>query len=555
MRALSRLTDLALSLSSRTSLGVAASVDGLLRVSPELIVPIISVTGGIFGSSDVATATTWLLFFTMLYEFAPLAYSRFERSEAVFSRSNREFRFLFAVGGCVSGVFWIRATDLFSVVFVVLVVCTWFAAGGGVIAYLSQRHNWDVLNPEGPAVATLSRLGSEQPSDVVNEVKTDLSQEGWKRSLAVAVHSLGLWTVFGFPIAIAGIVLLALSWMFPIADLILCVWAVSIRVFPRLSVGPERTQLADLTGDLQEFFVDVIEYVVSDLRGAGATLFIFVGIVSSAVSLSLIAPSNLNDIWFILDEVVRNNTAYQQAIQSPEIDRQWLYLLPWNCLGCLILLLIGGASGLWVWIREFKRLPAAAAVWGEHPAEVDMSSPPPRIPGFILLPTVAPATAAFWVDAARGVLNRTVAVYDWVVAVAWPVIVIVTLWTIYKDRRAQRNGDSHSVTHEHWWVGTGAGIQVTSLSPVGGINVAEIVSPIGVFILGVGVIESGRYAAQFDDIRRHADAGYLILMGVLVVAYMRIFQVYTTLALTLSAVCLLGGLVILAGNLIDNTRS
>jgi hypothetical protein len=471
MRALPRLTDLALS--SRTSLGVAASVDGLLRVSPELIVPIISVTGGIFGSSDVATATTWLLFFTMLYEFAPLAYSRFERSEEVFSQSNREFRFLFAVGGCVSGVGWMKATDSFSAVFLMLLVCTWFAAGGGVIAYLSQRHNWDVLNPEGPAVATLSRLNPGQPRDLIDDIKTDLRQEGWRRSLAVAVHSLGLCATFGFPIAIAGIVLLALSWMFPAADLILFVWAVSIRVFPRLSAGPERTQLAELTGDLQEFFVDSSEYVVSSMRGLFTTLFIFTGIASSAISLSLITPSN--DLWMILDVIVRNNTAYQQTIQSPDIDKQWLYLLPWNSLGCLILLLIGGASGPWAWVRELKRLPAAAAVWGEHPAEVDMSSPPPRIPGFILLPTVAPATAAFWVDAARGALNRSVAVYDRVVAVVWPAVVIVTLWTIYKDRRAQRNGDSHSVTHEHWWVGTGAGIQLTSLSPAGEINLGEIV--------------------------------------------------------------------------------
>jgi hypothetical protein len=539
MRALSRLTDLALS--SRTSLGVAASVDGLLRVSPELIVPIISVTGGIFGSSDVATATTWLLFFTMLYEFAPLAYGRFERSEAVFSRSNREFRFLFAVGGCAAGGGWMRATDSFSVVF--LVLCTSFAAGGGVIAYLSQRHNWNVLDPEGPAVATISRVFPSRQSDVIDDIKTGQTRGGWKRSRSLAVQSLTLWAVFGFPIAIAGIVLLVLSWMFPIADLILFVWAVSIRVFPRLSVGPERTQLADLTGDLQEFFIDVTKYVASGGRGIFTTLFVFFGILVSAGILRLIFSSV--DLWLILDVIVRNNAAYQQAIQSPEIDRQWLYLLPWNSLGCLILLLIGGASGLWAWIREFKRLPAAAAVWGEHPAEVDMSSPPPRIPGFILLPTVAPATAAFWVDATRGfeTLNRSVAVYDWVVAVAWPVIVIATLWTIYKDRRAQRNGDSNSVTHEHWWVMIGVGIQLTSLSPAGGISVAEIVSPIGLFISLIGFVESSRYASRFDDVRRFGFAGYLILMGVLVVTYTRIFQVNTTQALTLSAVCLLGGLI------------
>jgi hypothetical protein len=70
-----------------------------------------------------------------------------------------------------------------------------------------------------------------------------------------------------------------------------------------------------------------------------------------------------------------------------------------------------------------------------------------------------------------------------------------------------------------------------------------------------GFVEFNRYASRFDDIRRHANSGYLILVGVLFVAHMRTFQVYTTLALMLSAVCLFAGLVILAGSLIDNTWS
>jgi hypothetical protein len=369
---------------------------------------------------------------------------------------------------------------------------------------LSQYHGWDLTDPHGKGVAVLELFTPR--NEIADEIETDLTYEGWLGRLGKTVYLGALSVVFGLPVALAAVVLQVLVYAFPIPDILFFGWAVSARLVPQVSIGPDRRRLLDLEFDMEEYFLDAIEHATRSIQGLFLTMFVVLGALVSSISLFVavgIAPNALE--------------TFRLGIEGVLIGAPLDALRPiWNFCGALLLIVFAGSHGLWVWLRELQRLPHFLDRWEDRNSQSG-SSPVARVYGFVGASTLA------WLMATTFVFLRGPAVST-IIAVAWPIIFVLGLWTV----RQTSQRDTVDVTGEHRWIYAGFTVQLVayrvgvSLDVFVGAALGKrplaplLVLPVGVVVmvcLVAAIPTVARYENQYDDIRRFGLVGLLVVLG------------------------------------------
>lgn len=217
--------------SSRKLLAVSALTDGILRLPENIIVPLVSVTGGLFGNSRIGFVTTWFLFYMVLYNFAHLGYKHLDTKETEIPRTAFGFRIVFATSGVGLGMAIQQFVDQSE--HLMLALLGGFLVGGVFLVYLSVYHNWNLFDPQGKGVVVLK---SFNPIGEGNE--PGLEYEGWLGYFGTITYFLGLAGVFGLPVILAAVVLRILILAYPVLDILFFIWAVSGGFFRGSRWGP-----------------------------------------------------------------------------------------------------------------------------------------------------------------------------------------------------------------------------------------------------------------------------------------------------------------------------
>jgi len=476
-------------------LGGSALVDLVVRLPEDVLAPLVSVTGGFLGSPAVGFVTTWVMFAVALYTFCHLAYDHVD----VLPADAVGFRIVFTACAVALAVGILRA-DRFVVLFL-LFLPGLFLTGGAVLGYLVRYHEWDVTDDAGRGVSLLQFV-TPHADDTASELATDLAYDGWLGRLAATCYVLALTAILGLPILFAAFATHVLIYAFPIPDLLFLGWASAVRVLPRLDIGPNRPRVLRMEFAFDRFLIDTIEHATRCVQGMITTGFVFFGLLFAAgylfVAVTAIGPVTVEVAGFVVGVGVDVEGA----------------LLLWAWGGALLTTTFAGCHGLWVWIRELRRLPQFLDAW-EGRTLSDGDRTPTRVTGFVAVSLVCwLSTAAFVVDGALGYRGY---------AVLWPTFVIVGIWTIHHtvERSPQ------PVTVEHGWIT--AGLVVQPVAFVAGTSADRVAAalfdadallsvlmpPIAVAILLL-IVAAIPVATRYDDVddgTRYATVGLLFVLG------------------------------------------
>ncbi|MFB6108315.1 MAG: hypothetical protein ABEJ82_05680 [Haloplanus sp.] len=420
--------------STRVLLGATALTDLAVRVPTDVLAPLVSLTGGVLGSPAVGFVTTWVMFAVALYTFGPRAYDHFGEA---FPRDRPGFRACFAAGavGFGVGVHRFRGQSWALVAFA---LPTALSAGALLLGYLVRVHDWDLTDPEGRAVSVLELVSPHD--DVAAEVESDLAYEGWRGRVSRATHYLSVALILGTPVALGGVVVEVLTYAFPVPDVAFLGWALSARVVPRVTVGPDRDRVMDLEFDIERFLLDKMENATRSLEGLFATAFAVLGLLHAGAYLFLA-------VW----AASRVAVPLGATVGTLPVAA-WLPV--WNGVGVPTVLTSAGLLGLWVWIRELHRLPYFLDAWEGRDFAPD-GDPLPRVSGFVGVPVAGWLLTAVY-GAFGSVFVRRL------YAVGWPLVVglavVAVRHTLARERRPP-------ASQYRWMVG-GLVVQATTL-PLG----------------------------------------------------------------------------------------
>ncbi|WP_049985258.1 hypothetical protein [Halobellus rufus] len=361
--------------SPRVWVGGTAAADLLARFPGDVVVPLLSLAGGTVGSTSVAAATTWLLFATVFYTFAPLVYTYLEQLPS----GERGFRLLFATSAVSAGlVFEVAEGTRLTAGIAVLMV----ASAGALLWYLSRVREWSLFDPEGRGVEVLQLVSPHR--DVSEELRADFAREGLLGLVGRVVYLAAVGLLLVFPVFLAGVVSQLFVYAYPLPDLLFLGWAVVAAVSPRLTVGPSREQVLDVGFDLERYLLDSLENASRSVQGLFLTTFVVLGAFVAAGYLFFavtLGSQLVGPVSALLDGPVLG--------LGPDA---WVTI--WNLVGLTAMLGLAGVSFLWLWIRELQRLPHFLDAW-ENRSMAD-GEPIARPAGFVALPLVAVfASAAY----------------------------------------------------------------------------------------------------------------------------------------------------------------
>ncbi|AZH24505.1 hypothetical protein [Haloplanus aerogenes] len=474
-------------------LGGSALVDLVVRLPEDVLAPLVSVTGGFLGSPAVGFVTTWVMFAVALYTFCHLAYDHVD----VLPADAVGFRTVFTACAVALAVGILRV-DRFVVLFL-LFLPGLFLSGGALLGYLVRYHEWDVTDDAGRGVS-LIQFVTPHADDTASELATDLAYDGWLGRLAATCYVLALTAILGLPILFAAFATHVLLYAFPIPDLLFLGWASAVRVLPRLDIGPNRPRVLRLEFAFDRFLIDTIEHATRCIQGMIVTGFVFFGLLFAAgylfVAVTAIGPVAVEMVGFVV------------GIEGT--------LLLWAWGGALLTTTFAGCHGLWVWIRELRRLPQFLDIWEGRTLAADDRTPS-RVTGFVAVSLVCwLSTAAFVVDGVLGYRQY---------AVLWPALVLVGIWTIHHTVRRS----AQPVTVEHGWItaglvvqpvafvaGTSAGSVAAALSDPDAL-LSVLTPPIAVAILLL-IVAAIPVVTRYDDAgdgTRYGIVGLLFVLGCL----------------------------------------
>jgi hypothetical protein len=485
-------------------LALSAILDLVVRLPEDILAPSLSLIGGVLGNPTVAFLTTWFMIAAAFYTFAPLAYSYL----TVLPTRSCGFRAIFAGGTLPLGLMFQRSDSLgllaATAFGTVLLTTTLF------LGYLSVRHQWTLLDPDGQA-AELMKTFSPREDDVAEEIKTDLAYEGFLGHAAALLYLLAIGTLLCAPVVIAAIVSRVIIYAYPIPDIVFLGWATSAHLFPRLAVGPDRQRVLNLEFDLERFLVDFIENATRSFFGFFSSVFLVLGLFTAAgyvfigiAVASALLPTVANGLPVLLE--------------APTTD---LARRVWNLSGVVILILFAGCYGIWAWIRTIRRLPHYLDVkeGRDTVLQADLISRPP---GLVLAPTAAWLLAVLYVYS-DGPLLATV------YAVAWPATLLGGVWTVWWTRRRT----AQPATTEYRWILFALVLQMwsvwlagrfpqfvgalTSGSAVGSVLILPVAVTLLLAVVAI-VPVIFRYESRHEDYRRYTFVWLLLGLGILALA-------------------------------------
>ncbi|XGI83039.1 hypothetical protein ACEU6E_07085 [Halorutilales archaeon Cl-col2-1] len=430
-------------------LGASVILDIVTRLPEDLIAPLISITGGIFGSSEMALLTTWFMFAVALYNLAPLAYSYLGNKIPSFPNEKPGIRIIFTIGSVLFGNLLGYALPNFipSSLHPGYLFISYLFVGFLFLVYLSRVRDWDLFDPQGKAILTRLHFTIEETED--SEFKSQLNQEDWVKIVGSSSLLLTFASVIYFiPTFAAAVVLLISMISYPLPDFIFLGWAISYRLFPRLSVGPNRNRLMNFEFDFEKVLIDSIENTTRGPIGMNMIFFIFLGIISS------VALFSTGSIYF---DLVSDDIAESLINSNSSISiRDWLSM--WNLIGGGVLIFFAIGYGIWAWIRELYRLPHYLDTWdGKNTASnKDLITRPP---GFNAISIIA-----FFLHVIYVIITpiRYIDSINIAFGLLWPFFIIIGIWSVQLTHSKSKT--SQSVEYEHIWIFVGFSLQLISLA-------------------------------------------------------------------------------------------
>lgn len=523
---------------SRTLLAVSALIDGVLRLPEDIIVPLVSVTGGLFGNPRIGFVTTWFLFYMILYNFAHLPYSYLDTGETEIPRNAFGFRIVFATSGVGLGIAIQQFAGQSSLL--MLALLGGLPVGGVFLAYLSVYHNWNLFNPQGKAMVILKSL-----NPVGEENESGLEYEGWLGYYGTATYFFGLAGVFGLPVILAAFVVHILILAYPVLDILILIWAVSGHFFSRVLIGPSKKRVQNLGFDLERFLINVVEQATRSVYGMFVTAFALGGVLWSVLYLAIAVRVTAYAIETIVTVARLDPSMVTGIWLNPSYVLTGILLPVWNIFGAVVLLFFSGSYSLWVWIRELQRLPHFLDI-SEERTTVSELEPVTRVYGFVAVPIVAYITT---IPMATADTQSVVVGY----ALVWPTILAGGLWTIRKTRQQSWQ----PVATEHRWVCTGSIFQMfVSLIAGRTSDLTDVIagtrSLVSLFVYEFGVTVILILIAMFSTIirnqerlhgiQRYSVEGLLIIIGAIVAVGSVVIPSGNTFSFVLAAICLGFGL-------------
>lgn len=382
--------------------------------------------------------------------------------------------------------------------------------------YLTVEKGWNLLDPDGEAVALVDRIA---PHDLHDELTADFERRGWRRSVAVGVWLTALGTFFSIPAFLAGLLGLLVGTAFPLPDLLLA----AVVSFDAAT----RTEYETGSFDLEDRVYPAVGAATSSLTGAVLVLIVAFGvllsvqILVSALHLSVSVTST--QLW--TDSAVAR----------------------WNAFGLVTVLLTVAVYDFWVWVRTLDRLPALA---GSDDESGGATSNRPAYPlGLTVPPTAAlVALVPFIPLVGRGPTQHLV------LTVLWPVLLtglgLAALASL---------STSDAVSNAERWLVVGALlVQIVGWTVVvHGGRLAEVATDslllfsLAIVPLLASLPDIVRYATRYDDARRYATGLYLSYLATVAAIVSLTTSGPTAVAIRLFALgVLLGGVLLLVGEFV-----
>lgn len=414
-------------------IGGTAVIDLITRLPEDILTPLLSLVGGVYGSGGVGTFTTWLLFAVVFYTFTPLIYSYLEAlpSEQV------GYRLLFTAAAVLSGLVlkYLDGEGLLIGVFAAVAV-----GSSTLLWYLSRFQHWSLLSVNGRAVSLLQTIFPHE--DISDELETDLSRQGFAGLVGRILFLAAVGVILGFPIFLAGVVSQVFIYAYPIPNLAFLGWAFATAVSPHLTIGPTRRQVLDREFDLEKYLLDALEYSSRSVQGLFTTTFCVLGILISAgyLWLAIRAATELSDLY----SVMLRRPLFELGVE------EWIILS--GLTGFTALLGFVGVFSMWAWIRELQRLPHFLDEW-ENRTTIS-GDPLARPIGFLVLPlTTAGVTGIYGFYLT--IPGTTVVEYAF--AGGWPILLVLGWWGSNHPKRPQ------PIRYENLWITAGLYFEVSSV--------------------------------------------------------------------------------------------
>ncbi|WP_267643308.1 hypothetical protein [Haloarchaeobius amylolyticus] len=480
-------------------LGASAVLDIVARLPEDLIAPLLSITGGLFGGTSVSFLTTWVMFGVAFYTFGHLPY----RYLHVRPRDDPLFRVLYAVGAVILGI-GLQVIEAAGTLVSIILPGT-VIGGGSLLLFLMVAHDWRPLNPDGRVVDVLAVFALETKEEVRDEITSDLAYDGLLGYTATTFYLLAVMFVLGIPMFLGALGVQTLVYAFPVPDVLFLAWASAVRFIPESTLRKDRDRLLELDFDIERFLISTVRNATRGTQGAFSTMYCFMGLFLTAGYL-LVAVNLTPAVSGMI------GTALGASTGALSLDAM---VIIWDWIGVLVLLFFAGCHGLWVWLREVQRLPYFLETW-EGRAVPAVSRPAPRVRGFVAFPILALLSSATFVT----FLDST----RWVFAIVWPAIVIGGLVSVKYTLQEplQQVGD------ENLWITSGLILQMVTLwsatelkslirAVVGEGGLLDMVGlPVTVTVLLLVVASIPhieRYEQRFDDIRRYSLVFLLVTIG------------------------------------------
>jgi hypothetical protein len=226
------------------------------------------------------------------------------------------------------------------------------------------------------------------------------------------------------PCLLLGLLAQTSIYAFPLPDLIILGYLLSVVLgktdtFDRVSPPVDPTQI-----DIEERLHRGLRTVLHSDYGLFLTVYCLLGAFLGCGTLGIAVSVG----WAYLGDIINVGLTFNTWVQ-------WLYL--WHLIGVVLLLVLAGGYGIWVWLREFKRLPSYLRYYAEG-SEGSLRVSPPRPVGMTLVPVGVLLLAGAWLEFLS----------EWAFAVLWPLTAIGVVGCVYLTLRREStriNNENHAI--------------------------------------------------------------------------------------------------------------
>lgn len=351
-----------------------------------------------------------------------------------------------------------------------------------------------VFAEESPLVAGLNWF-SPTDGTAERELADAKDYDGWRRLVALGIFWMATQVVLIVPILIASIIVTMLAGTFPIPDLLVITYGLSVFVAPRTDrfSGPPAALHVD------EYLLTFARQATNGIHGVFVVLLYGLGLLVT-VTTPIVALRPATELLV---------TAFELSVGP---------LLLWNVVGLSVLYLGGVAYGLWFWLRSVPRVIAFLERWNGEPHKTPLEARPKSL----LLPSFVVTSIA-----SAGIANGFLAENRYLFAVAWPLSIVGISWVVWRTYRR------HPTVARREDVVVALAVIIGFFTLLGNLAIlsgdpAMLFSPeLGLlcgtilYVTGIGHVDrygdrhDRRYGSETDDERRLALPVYLATGGLL----------------------------------------